>query len=82
MNSKNERIGNTDLRASNSDKSLFVILDSSKVIPGVYTVNWLVISKDDLHITKGSYVFSVEDNSSKTPTTIRTKYIKYAPPLF
>ena len=66
MNSKNERIGNTDLRASNSDKSLSVTLDSSKVIPGVYTVNWLVISKDDLHITKGSYVFSVEDNSSKT----------------
>lgn len=66
MNSKNERIGNTDLRASNSDKSLPVTLDSSKIIPGVYTVNWLVVSKDDSHITKGSYVFSVEDNSSKT----------------
>ena len=66
MNSKNERIDNTDLTASNTDKSLSVTLDSSKVIPGVYTVNWLVVSKDDSHITKGSYVFSVEDNNSKT----------------
>lgn len=65
MNSKNEKIGNTDLRASNSDKSLSVTLDSSKVIPGVYTINWPVISKDDSHIIKGSYVFSIEDNSSK-----------------
>jgi methionine-rich copper-binding protein CopC len=65
MNSKNERIDNNDLTASDSDKSLSVTLDSSKVIPGVYTVNWLVLSKDDGHITKGSYIFSVEDNSSK-----------------
>ena len=65
MNSKNERIDYNDLTASDSDKSLSVTLDSSKVIPGVYTVNWLVLSKDDGHITKGSYIFSVEDNSSK-----------------
>jgi methionine-rich copper-binding protein CopC len=65
MNSKNERIDNNDLTASDSDKSLSVTLDSSKVIPGVYTVNWLILSKDDGHITKGSYIFSVEDNSSK-----------------
>ncbi len=66
MNSNNERIDNNDLRASDSNKSLSVTLDSSKVIPGVYTVNWLVLSKDDGHITKGSYVFSVEDNNSRT----------------
>ena len=66
MNSKNERIRNTDLRASNPDNSLSVTLDSSKVIPRVYTINWLAVSKDDSHITKGSYVFSVEDNGSKT----------------
>ena len=65
MNSKNERIDYNDLTASDSDKSLSVTLDSSKVIPGGYTVNWLVLSKDDGHITKGSYIFSVEDNSSK-----------------
>ena len=66
MNSNNERIDNNDLRASDSNKSLSVTLDSSKVIPGVYTVNWFVLSKDDGHITKGSYVFSVEDNNSRT----------------
>ncbi|MDN5844832.1 MAG: copper resistance protein CopC [Candidatus Nitrosocosmicus sp.] len=66
MNSMNERIDNNDLRASDSAKSLSVTLDPSKVIPGVYTVNWIVLSKDDGHITKGSYVFSVKDNSSKT----------------
>jgi methionine-rich copper-binding protein CopC len=66
MNSNNERIDNNDLKASNSNKSLSVTLDSSKIISGIYTVNWLVLSKDDGHITKGSYVFSVEDNSSKT----------------
>jgi methionine-rich copper-binding protein CopC len=66
MNSNNERIDNNDLRASDSNKSLSVTLDSSKVIPGVYTVNWLVLSKDDGHITKGSYVFSVKDNNSRT----------------
>lgn len=66
MNSNNERIDNNDLRASDSNKSLSVTLDSSKVIPDVYTVNWLVLSKDDGHITKGSYVFSVEDNNSRT----------------
>ena len=66
MNSNNERIDNNDLRASDSNKSLSVTLDSSKVIPGVYTVNWLVLSKDDGHITKGSYVFSVEENNSRT----------------
>ena len=66
MNSNNERIDNNDLRASDSNKSLSVTLDSSKITPGVYTVNWLVLSKDDGHITKGSYVFSVEDNNSRT----------------
>ena len=66
MNSNNERIDNNDLRASDSNKSLSVTLDSSKITPGVYTVNWLVLSKDDGHITKGTYVFSVEDNNSRT----------------
>lgn len=60
MNSNNERIDNNDLKASDSNKSLSVTvtLDSSKIIPGVYTVNWLVLSKDDGHITKGSCFFN------------------------
>ena len=79
MNSKNERIDNNDLTASDSDKSLSVTLDSSKLNPGVYTVNWLVLSKDDGHITKGSYVFSVEDNSSKTQQPSEQDISKMSP---
>ncbi len=45
-----------------SDKSLTVSLDKSKIVPGVYIVNWLVLSKADGHITKGSYVFSVAES--------------------
>jgi hypothetical protein len=38
-------------------------LDKSKVVPGTYTTDWLVLSKQDGHITKGSYVFSVENSN-------------------
>jgi hypothetical protein len=38
-------------------------LDKSKVVPGTYTTDWLVLSKQDGHITKGSYIFSVEDSN-------------------
>ena len=50
-----------------SGKALSISLDKSKVIPGVYTVNWLVLSNDDVHITKGSYVFSFDGQSSQNP---------------
>ncbi len=61
----NERIDNNDLKVLDSSKALSISLDKSKVIPGVYTVNWLVLSKDDGHITKGSYVFSFDGQSSQ-----------------
>lgn len=63
VNSNNERIDNNDLKVSESDKSFSIGLDKSKVLPGIYTADWLVLSKSDGHITKGTYVFSVaEDN--------------------
>ncbi len=65
INSNNERIDSNDLQMSDSDKSLSVSLDKSKVVPGIYTTDWLVLSKEDGHITKGSYVFSVAENSSQ-----------------
>ena len=58
----NERIDNNDLKVLESSKSLSVSLDKSKVMPGTYTVNWLVLSKADGHITKGSYVFSLAES--------------------
>ena len=58
----NERIDNNDLKVLESTKSLSISLDKSKVMPGTYTVNWLVLSKADGHITKGSYVFSLAES--------------------
>ena len=59
MNLNNERIDNYDLKISGSDKSLSVSLDKSKLVSGDYTIKWLVFSKDDGFITKGSYIFSI-----------------------
>lgn len=59
MNLNNERIDNHDLKLAESDKSLSVSLDKSKLISGDYTIKWLVLSKDDGFITKGSYIFSI-----------------------
>jgi methionine-rich copper-binding protein CopC len=59
MNLNNERIDNYDLKIAGSDKSLSVSLDKSKLVSGDYTIKWLVFSKDDGFITKGSYIFSV-----------------------
>jgi methionine-rich copper-binding protein CopC len=65
INSNNERIDNNDLKVSELDKSISIGLDKSKVIPGVYTADWLVLSKSDGHITKGTYVFSIaQDNTT------------------
>jgi methionine-rich copper-binding protein CopC len=64
INSNNERVDNDDLKVSESDDSISVSLNDSKIIPGVYTTDWLVLSKDDGHITKGTYVFSVKENIS------------------
>ena len=55
---------NNDLKTlSNDERTLSVSLDKSKLIPGIYTVNWIVLSKDDGHITKGSYVFSITESN-------------------
>ncbi len=63
INSNNERIDKNDLQVLDAEKSLSISLDKSKVVPGTYTTDWLVLSKQDGHITKGSYVFSVEDSN-------------------
>jgi methionine-rich copper-binding protein CopC len=60
-NSKNERIDNNDFRITGkNDREATVTLDKSKLSNGVYTVSWLVLSRDDGHITKGTYVFSMQ----------------------
>ena len=44
-------------------KNHSISLDKSKVVPGTFTTDWLVLSKEDGHITKGSFVFSVADSN-------------------
>lgn len=63
INSNNERIDKDDLQVLDAEKSLSISLDKSKVVPGTFTTEWLVLSKEDGHITKGSYVFSVADSN-------------------
>jgi methionine-rich copper-binding protein CopC/nitrogen fixation protein FixH len=58
-NSKNERVDNDFKITGKNDREATVTLDTSKLSNGVYTVSWLVLSRDDGHITKGSYVFNI-----------------------
>jgi methionine-rich copper-binding protein CopC len=60
-NAKNDRIDNNDYAITGqNDKQATVTLDNNKIAPGVYTVSWLALSRDDGHITKGSYVFTIK----------------------
>ena len=64
---------NNDLKTlSNDDRTLSVSLGKSKITPGIYTVNWIVLSKDDGHITKGSYVFSITANNKQSDNQTET----------
>ena len=62
----NARIDKNDLSVIAPEKKLSITLDKSKIHTGTYTVNWLVLSKDDGHITKGSYVFSLANNNNSS----------------
>lgn len=60
-NSKNERIDNNDLKITGqNDRQATVTLDKNKLSDGVYSVSWLVLSRDDGHISKGSYIFRIQ----------------------
>ena len=67
LNSQNERIDNNDFKIVGQDeRGASVTLDSTKLSSGTNTISWLVLSKDDGHITKGSYVFTITDPLSTT----------------
>jgi methionine-rich copper-binding protein CopC len=76
LDQNNIRVDNNDLSISQDEKTTSVTIDKSKMSPGVFTVNWLVLSKDDGHITKGSYVFSISQNQQQgqqvQPSTLAT----------
>jgi methionine-rich copper-binding protein CopC len=65
-NSKNERVDNNDFKIiGQNDREASVTLDKNKIIDGVYSVSWLVLSRDDGHISKGSYVFRVQSHQEQ-----------------
>jgi methionine-rich copper-binding protein CopC len=73
VNTDNERVDSDDLTLSDADKSISVSLDKSKVTPGIYTVDWLVLSTEDGHITKGTYVFTVKEENTSSIVQNQTK---------
>jgi methionine-rich copper-binding protein CopC len=70
-NSENERIDKNDYGvSSNNPRESSISIDTSKLSPGIYTVSWLALSRDDGHITKGSYVFTVASGSNGKGSSI------------
>lgn len=66
-NPENERVDKNDFAVSaNNPRESSVSLDTSKMNPGIYAVSWLALSRDDGHITKGSYVFTVSSGANAT----------------
>jgi methionine-rich copper-binding protein CopC len=68
IDSNNDRVDKNDKKVSNTDKDLSTSIDKAKIDPGIYTVNWVVLSKVDGHITKGSYVFSLTESDGQNQT--------------
>jgi methionine-rich copper-binding protein CopC len=64
--SENKRVDNNDLKITGqNDREATVTLDKSNLSDGVYSISWLVLSRDDGHITKGSYVFNIQPPQSQ-----------------
>lgn len=71
VDQNNTRVDKNDLSISEPEKKLSISLDRFKIHPGVYHVNWLVLSKGNGHITKGAYIFTLtKENSSENQTVI------------
>ena len=71
-NSDNERVDKNDYGVSaDNPRESSISIDTSKLKQGIYTVSWLALSRDDGHITKGSYVFTVSKASNRSGTDVR-----------
>jgi methionine-rich copper-binding protein CopC len=70
-NSKNARVDNNDYAISEvNNREAIVTLDTSNLSSGVYTVSWLALSRDDGHISKGSYVFSISPSQQSSSNSV------------
>jgi putative copper export protein/methionine-rich copper-binding protein CopC len=58
--SEGNRIDNGEFKITGvNERQATVLLDKNKVHDGVYSISWLTLSKDDGHISKGTYVVGV-----------------------
>lgn len=70
-NSENKRVDNNDFKITGqNDREATVTLDKSKLSDGVYSVSWLALSRDDGHITKGTYVFNIQSPQQQSQQEI------------
>jgi methionine-rich copper-binding protein CopC len=70
-NSKNARVDNNDYAISElNNREAIVTLNTSNLSSGVYTVSWLALSRDDGHISKGSYVFSISPSQQSSSNSV------------
>jgi hypothetical protein len=61
------RVDNNDFKITGkNDREATVTLYKSKLSEGVYSVSWLVLSRDDGHITKGTYVFNIQSTQQQS----------------
>jgi methionine-rich copper-binding protein CopC len=73
-NAKNNRVDNNDYSITGqNDRQATVTLDNNKLTPGVYTVSWLALSRDDGHITKGSFVFTIKSAQAAAQASLSNK---------
>jgi hypothetical protein len=64
------RIDDGELRITGENKrQATVFLDKNKIHDGVYSISWLTLSKDDGHISKGTYVVGVGAMTDLTQTS-------------
>ena len=58
--SEGNRIDDGEFKiTSENERQATVLLDKNKAHDGVYSISWLTLSKDDGHISKGTYVVGV-----------------------
>jgi copper transport protein len=64
------RIDDGELRITGeNERQATVFLDKNKIHAGVYSISWLTLSKDDGHISKGTYVVGVGAMTDLTQTS-------------
>jgi copper transport protein len=68
--SEGNRIDDGELKITGeNERQATVFLDKNKVHDGVYSISWLTLSKDDGHISKGTYVVGVGAMTDLTQTS-------------